>query len=109
MTDTAPPLAPPSVADFHPAPEPSEETAGSHPRRGFLALPVLAVAAAAAACTPQQVEDWKRAVEDGKPAAQKRRTNGEDTNVPDIAFRWRPGRSGSNERPSSDPALQTTR
>src|SRR4051812_16116999 len=67
MTDTAPPLAPPSVADFHPAPDPSEETAGSHPRRGFLALPVLAVAAAAAACTPQQVEDWKRAQNPAPP------------------------------------------
>ena len=71
----------------------------------FLFPPVYERIAKAA----RAVEDWKRAVEDDKPTVQKRRTNGDDTNVPDITFRWRPGRSGSNERPSSDPALQTTR
>jgi HD-GYP domain-containing protein (c-di-GMP phosphodiesterase class II) len=50
-----------------------------------------------------------RAVEEWKPPVQKRRTNGEDANVPDITFRWRPGRPGSNGRPSSDQTLQTTR
>jgi HD-GYP domain-containing protein (c-di-GMP phosphodiesterase class II) len=52
----------------------------------------------------------ERALKEWKPPVQKRRTNGgEDANVPDITFRWRPGRSGSNGRPASDPALQTTR
>ena len=71
----------------------------------FLFPPVYARIAKA----ERVVEDWKRAIEDGKPPVQKRRANGEDTNVPDITFRWRPGRSGSTERPASDPALQTTR
>jgi HD-GYP domain-containing protein (c-di-GMP phosphodiesterase class II) len=71
----------------------------------FLFPPVYARIAKA----ERVVEDWKRAIENGKPPVQKRRPNGEDTNVPDITFRWRPGRSGSTERPVSDPALQTTR
>ncbi|HEX7980353.1 MAG TPA: HD domain-containing phosphohydrolase [Gemmatimonadaceae bacterium] len=50
------------------------------------------------------------ALEEWKPPVQKRRTNhDEDENVPDITFRWRPGRPGSHERQSSGPTPQTAR
>jgi HD-GYP domain-containing protein (c-di-GMP phosphodiesterase class II) len=48
-------------------------------------------------------------VEEWKPPVQKRRPSHEDEYVPDITFRWRPGRAGSRERQSSDPTPQTTR
>ena len=44
-----------------------------------------------------------------KPPVQKRRAKREDENVPDITFRWRPGRNGSRGQPASDPARQTAR
>jgi HD-GYP domain-containing protein (c-di-GMP phosphodiesterase class II) len=44
-----------------------------------------------------------------KPPVQKRRGGRDDENVPDITFRWRPGRNGSRGQPASDLTLQTTR
>jgi putative nucleotidyltransferase with HDIG domain len=44
-----------------------------------------------------------------EPPVQKRRGGRDDENVPDITFRWRPGRNGSRGRPASDLTLQTTR
>ena len=52
----------------------------------------------------------KQSLEEWRPPVQKRRTNhSEDENVPDITFRWRPGRHGSRERQSSGPMRQTAR
>jgi putative nucleotidyltransferase with HDIG domain len=52
----------------------------------------------------------EHALEDWKPPVQKRRTGREeDESVPDITFRWRPGRPASRERQSSDPMPQTAR
>jgi HD-GYP domain-containing protein (c-di-GMP phosphodiesterase class II) len=50
----------------------------------------------------QQVLAWK-------PPVQARRTGRDEKNVPDINFRWRPGRHGSRGRPASDQTRQTTR
>jgi HD-GYP domain-containing protein (c-di-GMP phosphodiesterase class II) len=44
-----------------------------------------------------------------RPPVQKRRSNRDDENVPDITFRWRPGRNGSRGQPASDLTRQTTR
>jgi HD-GYP domain-containing protein (c-di-GMP phosphodiesterase class II) len=44
-----------------------------------------------------------------KPPVQKRRGGSDDENVPDITFRWRPRRNGSQGRPASDLTLKTTR
>jgi HD-GYP domain-containing protein (c-di-GMP phosphodiesterase class II) len=44
-----------------------------------------------------------------KPPVQKRRGGRDDENVPDITFRWRPGRNGSRGQPASDPTRQTAR
>jgi HD-GYP domain-containing protein (c-di-GMP phosphodiesterase class II) len=52
--------------------------------------------------TEREVVEWK-------PPVQKRRTVRDDERVPDITFRWRPGRNGSRGRPASDLTLQTTR
>jgi HD-GYP domain-containing protein (c-di-GMP phosphodiesterase class II) len=65
----------------------------------FLFPPVYARVEKAA----QRVEEWK-------PPVQKRRTNREeDESVPDITFRWRPGRPGSRERQPSGRTPQTAR
>jgi HD-GYP domain-containing protein (c-di-GMP phosphodiesterase class II) len=40
---------------------------------------------------------------------RKRRGGSDDENVPDITFRWRPGRNGSRGQPASDLTRQTTR
>jgi HD-GYP domain-containing protein (c-di-GMP phosphodiesterase class II) len=57
-----------------------------------------------------RITEAEREVEEWKPPVQKRRANGrEDENVPDITFRWRPGRPGSRERQSSGPMHQTAR
>jgi putative nucleotidyltransferase with HDIG domain len=56
-----------------------------------------------------RVAKAEQAVEEWKPPVQKRRTGREDESVPDIRFRWRPGRSGSYERQPSDPTPQTAR
>jgi len=55
----------------------------------------------------QSLEEWK-------PPVQKRRTTREDDSreedtVPDITFRWRPGRHGARERQSSGLMRQTAR
>ena len=42
-----------------------------------------------------------------QPPVQKRRARREDEAVPDITFRWRPGRNGSRGQPASDPTRQT--
>jgi HD-GYP domain-containing protein (c-di-GMP phosphodiesterase class II) len=44
-----------------------------------------------------------------KPPVQKRRGGRDDENVPDITFRWRPGRNGSRGQLASDPTRQTAR
>ena len=44
-----------------------------------------------------------------QPPVQKRRAKREDETVPDITFRWRPGRNGSRGRQASDPTRQTAR
>ena len=56
-----------------------------------------------------RVEKAELTVEEWKPPVQKRRTSREDETVPDITFRWRPGRPGSHERQSSDRMPQTAR
>jgi HD-GYP domain-containing protein (c-di-GMP phosphodiesterase class II) len=64
----------------------------------FLFPPVFARVLAA----EQNLTEWK-------PPVQKRRTARDDESVPDITFRWRPGRHGSHGRPASDPTRQTAR
>jgi HD-GYP domain-containing protein (c-di-GMP phosphodiesterase class II) len=64
----------------------------------FLFPPVVARVAAA----EQEVMQWK-------PPMRKRRGHGDEENVPDITFRWRPGRYGSPARPAADPTRRTMR
>lgn len=54
------------------------------------------------AAAQRRVERWRRPVE-------QRRTGEDEENVPDIRFRWRPGRQGSRGRPASDQARRTER
>jgi HD-GYP domain-containing protein (c-di-GMP phosphodiesterase class II) len=51
----------------------------------------------------------ERNIVEWKPPVQKRRTARDDENVPDITFRWRPGRNAAHGRPASDPTHQTAR
>ena len=62
--------------------------------------PVFARIAAA----ERRVERWRRPI-------QQRRAGGEDDseNVPDITFRWRPGRTGGRGLPPSDQSRRTAR
>jgi putative two-component system response regulator len=64
----------------------------------FLFPPVYAKVTAAA----RRVVRWRRPVE-------QRRTGRDEENVPDITFRWRPGRRGARGRPASDQARRTER
>jgi HD-GYP domain-containing protein (c-di-GMP phosphodiesterase class II) len=64
----------------------------------FLFPPVVARVAAA----EQEVMQWK-------PPMRKRRGHGDEENVPDFTFRWRPGSYGSPARPASDPTRRTMR
>jgi HD-GYP domain-containing protein (c-di-GMP phosphodiesterase class II) len=64
----------------------------------FLFPPVYARVAAA----EQEVMQWR-------PPVRKRRARRDEENVPDITFRWRPGRYGSPARPTSGPTRRTTR
>jgi HD-GYP domain-containing protein (c-di-GMP phosphodiesterase class II) len=64
----------------------------------FAFPPVFAEIAAAA----QLVAKWKTPV-------HHRRTGRDETQVPDITFRWRPGRRGARGRPASDQPRQTER
>ena len=43
------------------------------------------------------------------PPVQKRRGGRDDENVPDITFRWRPGRNGARGQPASGPTRQIAR
>ena len=43
------------------------------------------------------------------PPIHHRRTGEDETDVPDITFRWRPGRQGAKGRPASDQARKTVR
>jgi HD-GYP domain-containing protein (c-di-GMP phosphodiesterase class II) len=52
--------------------------------------------------TEREVATWKVPV-------HQRRTGEEEKNVPDISFRWRPGRRGGRGQPSSDRARKTAR
>ena len=64
----------------------------------FLFPPVFARIVAAAA----EVGQWRAPV-------HTRRTGRDEDQVPDITFRWRPGRSGGRGRPASDRARRTER
>jgi HD-GYP domain-containing protein (c-di-GMP phosphodiesterase class II) len=64
----------------------------------FLFPPIFARVTAAA----KKVVRWRRPVE-------QRRTGRDEENVPDITFRWRPGRQGGRGRPASDQPRQTER
>jgi HD-GYP domain-containing protein (c-di-GMP phosphodiesterase class II) len=50
----------------------------------------------------RDVARWRQPV-------QARRTGGDDQQVPDITFRWRPGRTGARGRPASDRSRRTAR
>jgi putative nucleotidyltransferase with HDIG domain len=52
--------------------------------------------------TGRDVERWRAPV-------QQRRTGRDEEQVPDISFRWRPGRSGTRGRPATDRARRTER
>ncbi|MDQ6635359.1 MAG: HD domain-containing protein [Gemmatimonadota bacterium] len=52
--------------------------------------------------TERDVARWREPV-------QQRRTGEDEEQVPDISFRWRPGRSGTRARPASDRARRTER
>ena len=52
--------------------------------------------------TEREVATWTVPV-------HQRRTGQEETNVPDISFRWRPGRRGARGRPASDSSRQRER
>ena len=52
--------------------------------------------------TEREVAKWTVPV-------HQRRTGQDETNVPDISFRWRPGRRGARGRPASDLSRQTER
>jgi putative nucleotidyltransferase with HDIG domain len=52
--------------------------------------------------TERQVARWREPV-------QQRRTGRDEEQVPDISFRWRPGRTGTRGRPASDQPRQIER
>jgi HD-GYP domain-containing protein (c-di-GMP phosphodiesterase class II) len=56
-----------------------------------------------------RVKNAEHEVVTWKPPVQKRHGRHDDENVPDITFRWRPGRNGSRGQPASDPTRQTVR
>ncbi len=56
-----------------------------------------------------KVQNAEHEIVTWRPPVQKRRGHRDDENVPDITFRWRPGRNGSNGQPASGLARQTTR
>jgi HD-GYP domain-containing protein (c-di-GMP phosphodiesterase class II) len=56
-----------------------------------------------------KVLDAEREIGTWKAPVQKRRGGSDDENVPDITFRWRPGRNGSRGQHASDLTRQTTR
>jgi HD-GYP domain-containing protein (c-di-GMP phosphodiesterase class II) len=56
-----------------------------------------------------RILDTERDVARWREPVQQRRTGRDEEQVPDISFRWRPGRSGTRGRPASDRARQTER
>ena len=56
-----------------------------------------------------RVKNAEREVTEWRPPVQKRRGGRDDDRVPDITFRWRPGRNGGRGQLASDPARQTAR
>jgi HD-GYP domain-containing protein (c-di-GMP phosphodiesterase class II) len=56
-----------------------------------------------------KVQNAEHEVVTWEPPVQKRKARNDDENVPDITFRWRPGRNGSRGQPASDPTRQTVR
>jgi HD-GYP domain-containing protein (c-di-GMP phosphodiesterase class II) len=52
--------------------------------------------------TAREVSRWREPI-------QTRRTGQDEEEVPDISFRWRPGRSAARGRPASDQPRRTTR
>lgn len=64
----------------------------------FVMPPVFARISA----TAREVSKWTVPV-------HQRRTGQDETNVPDISFRWRPGRRGARGRPASDSSRQRER
>jgi HD-GYP domain-containing protein (c-di-GMP phosphodiesterase class II) len=54
------------------------------------------------ALSVRKVSAWKQPVE-------QRRTGEDEENVPDISFRWRPGRHGARGRPASDQSRRKVR
>jgi HD-GYP domain-containing protein (c-di-GMP phosphodiesterase class II) len=52
--------------------------------------------------TAREVSRWREPI-------QTRRTGQDEEEVPDISFRWRPGRSAARGRPASDRPRRTTR
>jgi HD-GYP domain-containing protein (c-di-GMP phosphodiesterase class II) len=56
-----------------------------------------------------KVLDAEREIGAWKAPVRKRGGGRDDDNVPDITFRWRPGRNGSRGQPASDLTRQTTR
>jgi HD-GYP domain-containing protein (c-di-GMP phosphodiesterase class II) len=56
-----------------------------------------------------RVQNAEHEVVTWRPPVQKRHGRRDDENVPDITFRWRPGRIGSRGQPASDPVRQTAR
>jgi HD-GYP domain-containing protein (c-di-GMP phosphodiesterase class II) len=56
-----------------------------------------------------RVLDTEREIGAWKAPVRKRRGGGDDEHVPDITFRWRPGRNGARGQPASDLTRQTTR
>jgi HD-GYP domain-containing protein (c-di-GMP phosphodiesterase class II) len=56
-----------------------------------------------------RVKNAEHEVVTWKPPVHKRHGRHDDENVPDITFRWRPGRNGSGGQAASDPTRQTAR
>ena len=56
-----------------------------------------------------RIRSMERDVATWKVPVHQRRTGEEERNVPDISFRWRPGRRGGRGQPASDRARTTAR
>jgi HD-GYP domain-containing protein (c-di-GMP phosphodiesterase class II) len=57
----------------------------------------------------ERVLESMRSVSQWKKPIEQRRTGEDEENVPDISFRWRPGRHGARGRPASDRARRRSR
>ena len=56
-----------------------------------------------------RITETEREVTTWKVPVHQRRTGVKEKNVPDISFRWRPGRHGGRGKPASDQPRKTTR